>query len=229
MMTMDEMVHGVVHGAGTAHADKHDDRRPDQIGSDLRLVPDFRSPIDSPARVARGRAVARAACRCRGHAGPLCACTWSARRAVYMSTILPTDYCTLGRVRLAPLVAHPRSAALRVRDSIEDCGVILPPESFLKHVHRGRGMIPSGDRRLGRTVRISDRSNQHRSSVFAQSHGPRHGNRHAHGTLLIAAMWQWASQCHWAMALAWPLRHRHRRSLGIAPISPRISRQMTAG
>ena len=144
MMTMDEMVHGVVHGAGTAHADKHDDRRPDQIGSDLRLVPDFRSPIDSPARVARGRAVARAACRCRGHAGPLCACTWSARRAVYMSTILPTDYCTLGRVRLAPLVAHPRSAALRVRDSIEDCGVILPPESFLKHVHRGRGMIPSG-------------------------------------------------------------------------------------
>ena len=71
MMTMDEMVHGVVHGAGTAHADKHDDRRPDQIGSDLRLVPDFRSPIDSPARVARGRAVARAACRCRGHAGPL--------------------------------------------------------------------------------------------------------------------------------------------------------------
>lgn len=208
MMTMDEMVHGVVHGAGTAHADKHDDRRPDQIGSDLRLVPDFRSPIDSPARVARGRAVARAACRCRGHAGPLCACTWSARRAVYMSTILPTDYCTLGRVRLAPLVAHPRSAALRVRDSIEDCGVILPPESFLKHVHRGRGMIPSGS--IGASVErsvtvspIAATSIALRSSRSRTGHGTAIGMRMEHcslrqcgnGLANVIGPWPWRGPC----------------------------------
>ena len=91
------------------------------------------SPVAVPWPVRRAAAAATQA-----H----CALAHGLLAALYIC--LPTDYCTLGRVRLAPLVAHPRSAALRVRDSIEDCGVILPPESFLKHVHRGRGMIPSG-------------------------------------------------------------------------------------